>query len=850
MLGLLNGEAITVNGGALTIDSDVRWNQNAAVFGSITVSATLGGSVLFDGSKVWELPFTSSTGNVPTQNALGSNGVTGGTSGATGELLRVWANGSLTPANAGGAMPTSGWVKLRSKTGDFQAGEVVTLPGGATITISSAGKRSWLHMVGAESGTLTIPRLGDVKWRGEWYELGTTNGADDQTFQFPVADVCPAMWIEKYPGAYASDGDAGLEPWLNAATRWGTVTPFIAQDERGKYFGQVNSTGVITIARRASNACGYKPAAGLKVLIPNLLLGNSTSANWNANTINSSLATRYEPATTQGGVVDAVGVSCNWYFNLNSPSLVSLTRFGALDAINIANPATAPLLQQVAVGLSSATSYAALSVGPSNSGIDFAQVRVVREAQGTALSVSDTYGVRGHSVQAECFGAAGSALRNSTSPVSASFARCTDFSLEGVVFIGAKSSFNACADGRVAGVEYADNLIGTTQTANPMDAINAQNCIDLDFVGYQNFAGITNVHPYGYLLNTSNACQRVRLLSIGEPGSRYDCGSSNPASGALYSIGSKIISAQRIYMVNNRAEPVQVNNTVEGVSAINVWGSDVIAQVADAGSMLARGCRWAPNASGQNAVYGTHWQDQFTGDASGAITIACNEPTAVTAAECFAFLSPGSGFTSAGGVSMSTVGDYVEWVMPYFALGHTALVNAAPTVTGTNVANHALQFQADTGSGWSAWADLTGPNLSAVGAINPATGIKLKVRATVTTAKASNLLTNIRIDTVTDATSQQIQYPLPGVLTTLTAQVPLTGAEVRVYDLDNVPVGSLGTEIAGTESAGSTFSFDAQAGNLVWIQIMKPGYVEYGQQIAVPDEATTISVILQAELNT
>lgn len=87
--GLLNGETISVNGGNLTINSDVRWAQNAAIFGSITISTTLGGSMLVDGSDVWEIAFDASSGNVPTTNAYGSNGVTGGTSGATGELLRV-----------------------------------------------------------------------------------------------------------------------------------------------------------------------------------------------------------------------------------------------------------------------------------------------------------------------------------------------------------------------------------------------------------------------------------------------------------------------------------------------------------------------------------------------------------------------------------------------------------------------------------------------------------------------------------------------------------------------------------------------------------------------------------------
>jgi hypothetical protein len=212
--GLLDGEAITINGGSLTIDADTRWNQQAAVFGSITVSSTLGGVMAFDGTQIWEVPFTSSTGNVPTQAALGSNTVTGGTSGATGELTRVWASGSFTPAVAGAAMPAAGFIKLRSKTGNFQAGETITLPGGATIVAANAGKRSWIHVVGDAGRTLQMPRLASVPITGDWYALGATDGTDNQTIQMPVRDEFPAVQIETSPGSGV------YEWWANAADAW------------------------------------------------------------------------------------------------------------------------------------------------------------------------------------------------------------------------------------------------------------------------------------------------------------------------------------------------------------------------------------------------------------------------------------------------------------------------------------------------------------------------------------------------------------------------------------------------------------------------------------------------------
>jgi hypothetical protein len=211
---LLDGESITINGGSLTFNADVRWNQQAAVFGPMTVSSTLGGTFAIDGTTIWEIAFSSSTGNVPTQNALGSNGVTGGTSGATGELTRVWASGSFTPATAGGAMPAAGFIKLRTKTGTFQAGETITLPGGATIVAASAGKRSWIHLVGRGGQLLNLPRIANVSIAGDWYSVGSTDGTDNQTLLMPVRDGFPAIQVETSPGSGV------YEWWMDGGDSW------------------------------------------------------------------------------------------------------------------------------------------------------------------------------------------------------------------------------------------------------------------------------------------------------------------------------------------------------------------------------------------------------------------------------------------------------------------------------------------------------------------------------------------------------------------------------------------------------------------------------------------------------
>lgn len=97
-------------------------------------------------------------------------------------------------------------------------------------------------------------------------------------------------------------------------------------------------------------------------------------------------------------------------------------------------------------------------------------------------------------------------------------------------------------------------------------------------------------------------------------------------------------------------------------------------------------------------------------------------------------------------------------------------------------------------------------------------------------------------------TGPNITLSAPVISTTVAAQVSLAGAEIRVYDLDNSPAGSLGTELAGTESCpGSTFSFTVAAGNNVWVQIMLANYKEFGQQLTGPSASTSFTFALIRE---
>lgn len=825
--GLLNGETITNNGGSLTINSDVRWNQQAAVMGSITCSSVLGGSVLIDGTTVWELTFTASTGNVPTQGALGTNGVTGGTSGATGELLRVWATGVLTPSAAGGAMPATGWIKLRSTTGTFQAGEIVTLPGGATITIADAGKRSWLHIVGREALNIQASRVsGTCSMTGDWYELGTTDGTDDQTFQFPVADYCPAFQME------TAVGSGVYEWWLYADNRWGTATQYVATDVRGKYFGMDPATGVITIARRATNPCGFKPVSGLRVRIPNLICSSSSSANWDANTFSTTLSNRYRGINVAAASASASydKICSNWDIGTNAGTDCTITNTASMPLRVLQQMSGLVTITNVGIGCCPVTiaNSPALNVS-SLANIVVSDIRVTKrendggneQAINFASVITGTY----TNIQAEIFGATGSAVRSATPGSTVQWSRCGNSTINNLIAIGAVINFNTFVGAAtVNGVTYGDCLVGSTQTTVSAISPNAINtCTNFTFNGPMAwFGGLTNVQSFNQLFSVSSTSRNVIIQNIGTSAAPFDLG--NVSGYLAFSGDTDNIILRRCYVSNTRTNILFLFNAATTNSTVDNCGSDYADATQLTGvSTKIRGIKTnlgVATSSGR----GTNIADMFTSATAGRIIFAGADPAAINP-QLVITGGTGAATSGAGAVILPNVNDTATWETPWFILGHTALANSALTLTGTNTGNFAYDFQYDIGAGWNGtWLTADAATLSGIGAINPAVGIKLKMRATTTVANATNAIQFINVITVTDAVSQDTLYPFPfdatGAVSNLQA-----GSRVQIYNQTTA------TEIANESVAGTSYSLSyyngtgISAGNTVRIRVSKLGYL-------------------------
>jgi hypothetical protein len=839
--GLVDGDDITIDSGAkLTINSDSRWGQQAAVIGNITINATTGGSVLIDGRDVWWVAYDGGTGTVPALSAtVGTLDVTrAGT--PVAEFLGVFTALGVVRTAAAAAMPATGFLKFRRTTFTLADNDVLTLAGGATATVNSTtgGQRGWLHIVGESATTINVPRLGLFEVQGDWFELGLTNGADSQTFQFPVQDYCNGVQIETAAGS-------GIYEWWPAVgtTRW-AQTNRIALDARGK---ACNSTalGVIQIALRGAVQNGFKPPTGCRVRVPNILTSSAITPTWSTN-VHYGTTAAWDFTTTNAGAIYIKGMSCTMFVDLTQPFSVEFYDSTFQNSLAIRECGSYATISNCCVGLATTANISPITFQSCFSGglvEDTTAYRYEQEANSIGVNMLDCDGFtyRRNVFSASGDNVAATLTRGATTACVLNLTRVTNSQFETTTLIGGGVFLVGCTDVTFSGVTYADRLEnGTTQTANGVYIFSLSGvCTRCFFEGpFANVAGLANMHAYNGFINFVNAYD-CELFNIGTPDVPYDCGSAN-AMGVVANFGGNDIGniCRRIYVTNSRVGAFSGSNISTGGKCINVWADQADAVTIPLLNFECRGGRMALSATGQVAIYGTHWSEHFTADTAGVIRVHCNEPTTASADQC-AITQGTPRFTSTGSVAMPSIGDRVEWTLPYFALGHNSLATFTSTGTGIGT-NILIEFQWDKGAGYNGtWTTLSNANLVAVGALDPAVGVKLKIRATTTVAAATNIITYLNVTTVTTLTARKTQYPLPGVVLTLTGLVE--GSEVRAY-VGTDP--ATAAPLAGVETSTTEFAIDytTAAGQAGFIVVFALGYQTVRIPITYPTTNSSIPV--------
>lgn len=774
------------NASVLSITTDTYQCLNHSVaFGSLdTVAFTgIGGTLRIDPTAVRVVPFDTGTGTVP---AIGTTISQGGVSGA---LLGVWANWQSEPLAAAAAMPASGYIKLKSVSGGaFAAGALTGISANAT----GPDVQGWIEVRGADTATITVPRIGKFEVLQAWFELGTTNGARGQVLACPttatVAGVFPGVWIETAAGSGVYERYPGCGSMANLATN--------PTDERGKIVWQ--TTSGIRIGSDGTNNVGYLPPTGCKVRIPAAILTCCTrtvSGSGPRVLPNATLTTRQEMVTTAAGDININGAVFQWYANFAQAYRTTLKNSAFSDTL-VVQEVAAPLdVDNIIVGVTQAQVNTALTLQSCLAGGTFDNSTFARfslaAATNTVSNVSFNAGVSFSNMRLVTLLNRGSATANC-----GTWQQNIDCTWTDLTLIGGR--INSQGQQRVVfkNTHYAGAFSGTTQTTNAQYAISVQAGSNDTTIDGMDFMSLTNVHPYLGLVELSSS-YITKIRNIGSRASPLSLGSANQSAVAAGSSGAcDDWRMQRVYVSNTRTSLLLQNNSDSNVLIENCAGDFADADALASLNMTARSVGMAGTTTGQPSVYGAHFVSLFSSATVGAIKVSCNEPTSATAAQCVTTAGTAL-FNSAGQVALVTAGDQVTWEMPYFALGHTALANLAPTLTGTNTGNLSYEFQYDFGSGYNGtWLTLNATNLNAAGAIDPAVGVRLKLRATCVTPSAANLLTEIRVPTVTTSVAQDNLYPLDLFELTLTNVV--VGSSYRVEEQAS------GALIAGGVAASST----------------------------------------------
>lgn len=794
-------DTFNVNGGTLTIDSDTRYGPNtsttAGPMGNVNLSATLGGTLNVVGNNVRLIQYNNGSANVPAAGTI----ITAG--GVNAELLCVMTTRYGGAVSTNGALPATGWLKVRNKSGgNFVPGAFTA---GISATILAPDELGWIEVVGVDSLGISAPRLGAWTMSGQWFSLGSTTGVRGQTLKLPY--FTDSTLIE-YPGVEieTSPGSGVYAFWANAAQMFYSTN--LSTDSRCQ-FVYIDSTGTLTFGMGidAINA-GHMPIAGCDVRIPNIILSTALVTNRALNESPSpTLGNRYETLTTSAGVINFSKITGSWYINLIQCYSVTLNDVHTCDQMVMTECATSPVINNLHVGLSNraaqlttnAVVFGQMYFGATGNNISGLRAQAI-SSSGYAMTFTNLYGgwtlnnLRGHYAQ-DATAVSGAIFLNT----------CDDIVLNNPISVGKRLIISACNRYTINRLVYADTAKSNTQTGAPCHAIEVMSSSKVGKIDtIKNWPGVVNAHPYNGLIY-NNTTFDLDIRNIGTAAAPYDCGTIN-SSGYLFSDGGNNArcKVRRNWLTGLRSGLISSNNTSSSMSFDNCYNTDATkTQGPNYLNTFTRGNRQNAGSvpTSYIAVYGTHFWDAFTGDTTTRCAIAFTEKTLDSISAGSYFINNGTPkFTSQGALVMSTIGDSVTWVWSYFILGWTGLTSFA--VAGVNTGNHLIEYDLDKGNGFSGtWKTLTNANLLAETGVSATVGLKPMIRITAITTAVTNRIDSLAINgTTTLAIQNTAFYTIGTTLLSLTGLDP--GSEVRCY-LGTDPLTSV--EIGGVESSGNSF---------------------------------------------
>jgi hypothetical protein len=655
----------------------------------------------------------------------------------------------------------------------------------------------------------------------------------------------PGVWIAT-TAAPLTDEDWEYYPSIYAA---GMIAANLGADARSK-FVCMETNGAVRIGHNGTTAIGFIPPAGRQIRIPNVIGRQCTAAARATNVIPSATASvRPNFNTTSAGSINITGLMTDWYMNFAQPYAVKAHSVGTFDYFYVSECATALDIYDGGNGMSATIDARSFNLTSCFAGGTIDKWKSPRHLAGTTDHAFEILYSSGQTLSRVESGIVTFA-RSTGFPFQ--FTQSSGLTVNNCVQFNGPMNFTTCFDCVVNDLDHVDRYVGTTNATTGVYAtVIAASCenITVDGVTFGLNGTIANCHPYLGIFN-SGLSKNIKFRNAGTRAAILNGGSANQPAFIYVSGGNnQNVKVQRCYMQPTRTGAVSTLNSDKNITYEHVYGdfADTVT-IADLNASV-KNCGGTNSVVGQSSVYGTHFTDMFVSDTVGRVILAMNEPTAETAATITQIGTPA--FTSAGGLVLNNVADEVQFEMHYRALGVSAMANALPVVTGTNVTystaarwgNHDLYYQIDKGAGYGGtWLDLKQTALAAETGIDPAIGFKLKIRAVCAIAATTNLLSYIRVDTVSTLASQSANlYPLD------TANVAVNnlvdGSRVKATRADN------GGVLFNGPSSGGSVAFLTDYVGAVNIEARKasaaPYYQPWVTQITTIADALTQATALQ-----
>jgi hypothetical protein len=815
LAGKTGGDTYTVNGGTLRINTDTRLSLNASStlgpFGAITLSPTLGGHLVIDGTATYSIPYTGGSGTVP---AYGTTIVQGGFTAKFAGVMSL-ATGGVSTAPAA-AMPATGFIKLTEPTGTYTTGALA----GITATASAAMKQSFIVVVGQDAATLTTSALGSVTINGGWFEAGTTNGARGQAIQLPHYTADTSTF---YPGVEieTAAGSGLYEFWPNAGLY--AISTSESADSRNKNV-RITAAGSLVIGQGTDAVAAMAlPATGCKIRVPNVILQSAASALRQTNVCNVVLTTRYEFGTLAGGTINVSGCTGCWYFNLVQPNAVNLVNLHTCDSVIIDECRAAVIADGLHVGLSTqAAAIAAIAINIYRC-YKGGTLGVISGLRATSATTSEYAANLSNLAGTWTVGCLKAGYATNPTTVSAVYfiSQCYDMTFTKIIACGKRGAINQSKNIIVNAVQYADKPLGVTDATLPSTAVEVLG--PCENVTVSNITiPVANTYPYT-AITYANASKNIKFNGLGIPAAVVNLGITN-GTGVLFNDGGNNhkVSFSNIWVSNLRTGLATYQNTSKEVNFTNVYNNTVLATPTTplALDSVLKGVRSTTTlGTSYPMVEGTHFYDGFTTDTVAIAGILMIPKTDYTVA---AYTTTGTPkFTYSGTLKM-LAGDVVEWTWSHFILGWNGFSSVVQT--GTNLLNHNFEYAVDTGTGFGAWKPLELITLLAQTGIDPVAGFKLKVRATCTVSDPNNAITAIQLlGTTTLALQNAAIYPATEQASLVVDGIT-AGTTVALFAS---PLVAGATPVVSAVSVGSSvtlnYSYNVAAPGYV-LRVRKAGY--------------------------